>query len=340
VVCVAGSEGVATAYRQEPLQWMLLQFQSPVYCSMGSLIIASKLEAEAKDPGAAAGSAASCRLAFYGPLKASLGAEASLDTLRLFRWKQKVCEVHRPVDVRADGACFEAIGWKLYSKNASIKPFLGLKLEKEDGEAVGLIHGPFGSTDKFKIRFPSGVMGVTSGMKLVLRFKRYVYDSDKSMKQRGIELVGGAVDDHVAPPSEDADSSEIAVEGGRGENSRPDASSEASDFATHVDMPKVVAHVGSTVAAGEAPAVESKTVEVKKVISLSKSVTATIAADADVASKKPQCAPESASHSHPSRAARDESTSSLKKLPAAVSKPVDIIEESVPETPPAGDTPA
>ena len=154
---------------------------------MGSLIIASKLEAESKE--VLAGGSTSCRLAFYGPLVAALPAESALDAVRLFRWKQKECEVHRAVDIRqTDGMCFEAIGWKLFSKNASIRPFLGLKLEKDDGEVVGLIHGPFGSTDKFKIRFPNGVQGVTGGMKLRLRFKRYVFDTDKSMNQRGIDF--------------------------------------------------------------------------------------------------------------------------------------------------------
>lgn len=198
---------------------MMLQFQAPVYCSMGSLIIASKLEEVSKE--VLAGSSSSCRLAFYGPLKASLAADSPLDALRLFRWKQKTCEVHRAVDIRvADGLCFEAIGWKLYSKNASIKPFLGLKLEKESGEVVGIIHGPFGSTDKFKIRFPNGVSGVTSGMKLLLRFKRYVYDSDKSMKQRGIELPEGSYDDMSAPVVVDIEAD--AVEGGeKGEEDIP-----------------------------------------------------------------------------------------------------------------------
>lgn len=312
---------MATSYRQEPLQWMLLQFQSPVYCSMGSLIIASKLEAEAKDSGASTG-AGSCRLAFYGPLKASLAPEFSLDTLRLFRWKQKICEVHRPIDIRADGACFEAIGWKLYSKNASIKPFLGLKLEKEDGEVVGLIHGPFGSTDKFKIRFPNGVFGATSGMKLILRFKRYVYDSDKTMKQRGIEFVGGPVEDVSSASKE--------------ENSKlSDNDRVAKDMAVEVPEACVDAKpnrkpTGGATVQSASPALEVRKTGVAKSMS---SVTVQVASGSKEVAKPALVANGSLQTPHSSDTGKVQSvTNSPKKTEAASRHSIERKEENSPDT--------
>lgn len=174
-------------YGQESLQWMFIQFQQPVYCPSGSLVIASKLETESKavlnDP------SLSCRLAFFGPIHTSIPQvedEVILPKLKLYRWKQRECEIHRVVDVR-HGLCHEAIGWKLYSKEAGIKNYVGLKLETEAGKVIGVIQGAFGATDKFRIHFPGGAAEIHAGMKLIMRYKRYVFDSQKVMRQTGIE---------------------------------------------------------------------------------------------------------------------------------------------------------
>jgi hypothetical protein len=80
----------------------------------------------------------------------------------------------------------------LYHKNATVKPFLGLKLMNEAGEAVGVIHGPFGASDKFRIKFPYGVpeSAVAVGTKLFLRTKKYFFEKTKSLLQNGIEIEG------------------------------------------------------------------------------------------------------------------------------------------------------
>mmetsp|Transcript_6312 Transcript_6312/g.9528 ORF Transcript_6312/g.9528 Transcript_6312/m.9528 type:complete len:1035 (-) Transcript_6312:33-3137(-) len=182
----ARTVGNTVSYGQEPLQWMLLQFQTPVYCPLGSLVIASRLEVDPKD--AFAGGSTTCRLAFYGPLKAALQPSTALERLRLYKWKSKECEIQRCIDVREDNMTYEAVGWKLYSKFAGIKNFLGLKLQTKEGKVVGAIHSSFGSSDKFKIRFPQGVKDLTAGSRLVLKFKRYVFDKEKGMSQRGIEF--------------------------------------------------------------------------------------------------------------------------------------------------------
>jgi hypothetical protein len=205
---------------QSPLQWMSLALQAPVYCTLGSLIIASKLDTadgpssghsnptDAAQQAAGGASSTACRLAFYGPIKTIVAAEHGSKTaerpavrLRLYRWKQRECEVQRLIDCRggsgvdsSDGVCYEAIAWRLYHKNASIKPFLGLKLMNEAGEAVGVISGPFGSSDKFRVKFPFGVpeSSVAVGAKLFLRTKRYVFEKSKALLQNGIEIEGVA----------------------------------------------------------------------------------------------------------------------------------------------------
>ena len=42
-----GSTGLK--YGQEPVQWALLQFQQPVFCPLGSLVIGSRLDTDTKD---------------------------------------------------------------------------------------------------------------------------------------------------------------------------------------------------------------------------------------------------------------------------------------------------
>ena len=187
-------------YGNEPVQWALLQFQQPVYCPMGSLIIGSRLETlDATDR--AGGGGQHCRLSFYGPIishmpqpKLNITAGKGikphpLQPLRLYRWKEKECTVHRVVDVRGD-LCFEAIGHNLYSKSAanSITAYLGMILANEEGQLIGYIHKAFGSTNKFRIRFPNGAANIEAGTTLFLKFKRYVHDCRKLMQQTGMAL--------------------------------------------------------------------------------------------------------------------------------------------------------
>jgi hypothetical protein len=184
-----------------PLQWLSLVLQTPVYCSLGSLVIASKLDTSDGAPSSEGPptqqqhghqAAGACRLAFYGPVKTLVTATAERRP-RLFRWKQRECEVQRLIDCRG-GVCYEAIAWKLFHKSASIKPYLGLKLMSEAGEAVGVIAGPFGSSDKFRVKFPLGVSesSVAVGTKLFLRTKRFVFESKSrgTLLQTGIEIEG------------------------------------------------------------------------------------------------------------------------------------------------------
>jgi hypothetical protein len=175
-------DGSAARYGDEAVHFALLEFQHPVLCPSAALVIGSRLETDAKENVV---NSTNCRIAFFGPVLCSAGdSGADLNRLRIYTWKQKEAEILRLTDVRKDtGLCMEAIGWKLFNKEAGIGRYLGMKLETPSGDVVGFIHSPFGATGKFKIRFPLGVTGLRFGSRLVLKFKRFVYDRKKVMHQ-------------------------------------------------------------------------------------------------------------------------------------------------------------
>jgi selenocysteine-specific elongation factor len=73
---MAGAEEGSVQYGAEPVQWVLLQFQQPVFCPIGSLVIGSRLDADTRETSNGglgnSGAASQCRLAFYGPVRESL----------------------------------------------------------------------------------------------------------------------------------------------------------------------------------------------------------------------------------------------------------------------------
>ena len=69
------------------LQWALLQFETPIYAPLDSLLIASRLDTE---------DTKACRMAFYGRLLEKLKAPDDLPRLRIFKMKQKVGVILRP----------------------------------------------------------------------------------------------------------------------------------------------------------------------------------------------------------------------------------------------------
>lgn len=180
-------EGVSTQksaasskFGEETLNYVLLEFQNPVYCPLSSLIIGSRLELDANE---SVVTSTNCRIAFFGKIVSAASA-IDTDKLKLFKWKTREAEILRLSDVKKEnGLCTEAIGWKLFSKEAGIGRYLNMKLETPNGDVVGFVQSPFGSTGKFKIRFPLGVYGLKSGSKLVLKYKVYVFDKSKKMNQ-------------------------------------------------------------------------------------------------------------------------------------------------------------
>jgi selenocysteine-specific elongation factor len=154
-----GSDGQsALSYGHEPLCWAFLQFQQPVFCPLGSLIIASRLDTDVSD--SSSQSSSNCRLAFYGPLRADAGdrSASALERIRIFNWKEKTCQIFKPTDVRISRGvkeCFEAVGFKLVSEAAGaasvISRYVGMSLrvdtsdDDDGGYRLGKITGPYGS---------------------------------------------------------------------------------------------------------------------------------------------------------------------------------------------------
>jgi selenocysteine-specific elongation factor len=132
-------------YGREPLQWVILTFQQPVYCPIGSLIIGSRLDVDSRDITSA--NAHQCRLAFFGPIKASLSADGKdMEKLGIYIWKQKECEIWRLSDIRGP-LCYEVIAWRLITEGGNIHNFIGMKVITESG-IVGTIVGPYGAEGK------------------------------------------------------------------------------------------------------------------------------------------------------------------------------------------------
>ena len=171
--------------------WAVLQFQRPVFCPIGSLIIGSRLDTfatnavlEKHDKNGHKGAHASqCRLAFYGPLKEAVSVE-EMEKIRVFSWKEKVGEVDH-ITSSKNGLCTELIGSHLVKEGGSIQSFVGMKVETERGH-LGCIMGPYGSGGNFRVKFSEGVP-VTKGSRLILRFKRYLHDNLKLMAQSGLD---------------------------------------------------------------------------------------------------------------------------------------------------------
>ena len=164
------------AYGKEPVQWALLEFQSNVFCPIGSLVIGSKLDIDSKDGGAMAHQ---CRLAFYGPVQIGI-TEEDKRKIKIFNWKQKEGEVFKITD-KKNGITTEAIGWKLLQDGNSITPFINMKVETNEG-AKGRIVAAYGTDGKFRVKFNKGAK-IQLGSKLVLKFKKYIYDKNMEMVQ-------------------------------------------------------------------------------------------------------------------------------------------------------------
>ena len=131
--------------------------------------------------------------------------EALLPKLRIFKTKSRVGDVERLVDE------YSLVGKGLFKKETNIQIFLNLKVRLSTGE-IGVIEGSFGQSGKFKIRIPAGLSLETinlinavqkkkgkgkasavadgedrekpaSPVKIILDFKRYIFDPDKRMIQ-------------------------------------------------------------------------------------------------------------------------------------------------------------
>jgi selenocysteine-specific elongation factor len=164
------------------LHWAMLDFQTPVYCPLNSLVIGSRLDTVDDRTG----SSSSCRLAFCGRLIQKLDPEKEASQIRLYTPKERRGVISRLGDAhrRQDDDTmvrYEVFGSDLFKKETIMKPFVGMKLVTEKGE-IGEIKSSFGTTGKFRVFFPAGTEA-REGDPLILKFKRFAHDPEKRMRQ-------------------------------------------------------------------------------------------------------------------------------------------------------------
>jgi selenocysteine-specific elongation factor len=196
------------------LHWALLDFQTPVYCPLQSLVIGSRLDAAVDSSGNTKGvpdagqdsslSASSCRLAFCGRLVERIDPKQDVSRIRWYTPKEKQGKVFRLGDPykRQDDdkvVSYEIFGDDLFKKETLLKPFLGMKLVTPQGD-VGEIKGAFGTSGKFRVHFPAGTQ-VREGEVLRMPFKRFMHDPEKKMRQEDWVLPAPRPGTRMDPPA-------------------------------------------------------------------------------------------------------------------------------------------
>jgi len=162
-----------------PLHWAVIDFQTPVYCPINSLVIGSRLDTDIQ--------ANTCRLAFSGRLVQKFDpSKGEMDKINFYTRKERAGTIDRlgdPFTRSDDGKIvrYEVYGCDLFRKETNMSEFIGLHLETENGD-TGVIQSSFGTSGKFRMNFPAGTTA-RNGEKLYLRFKRYANDPLKKIRQ-------------------------------------------------------------------------------------------------------------------------------------------------------------
>jgi selenocysteine-specific elongation factor len=209
------------------LHWALLDFQTPVYCPLQSLVIGSRLDAVVDKSGKPQASkdhdnalddntnAASCRLAFCGRLMERVEPEEDVKRIRWYTPKEKRGTVSRlgdPHKRQDDGKVvrYEVFGDDLFKKETLLKPFIGMKMVTPQGD-VGELKGAFGTSGKFRVYFPAGTTA-REGDSLRLPFKRFLHDKEKKMRQEDWVLPAARPGTRMDPPAKKKKSGKASVE--------------------------------------------------------------------------------------------------------------------------------
>lgn len=225
------------AGNQEPLlHWAILDFQTPVYCPLQSLVIGSRLDAvvegthhrqqgkggnknqhknggnktnnnsdpEGDEDDPLASMASSCRLAFCGRLIERVDPKTDLQKMRWYTPKEKrgvITRLGDPHKRQDDGKVvrYEVYGGDLFKKETLLRPFLGLKLVTHPGGEVGELKSGFGTSGKFRVTFPGGTTA-REGDTLRLPFKRFLHDAEKKMRQDDLLLPPSRPGSRIDPP--------------------------------------------------------------------------------------------------------------------------------------------
>jgi len=154
-------------------EWAVLQFESPVPCALPAVGIGSHLDA--------ATTSASCRLAFHGLMLRAITTD-ELRALRIFKCKSKEGQVDRVQDDTT------VICKGLFKPGTDMNMFIGMRVQLGDDGPIGHIDSTFGKT-KFKCVFPptdrgiEGLQDACHKAKLLLNYKRFVFDPQKRMIQ-------------------------------------------------------------------------------------------------------------------------------------------------------------
>jgi selenocysteine-specific elongation factor len=169
------------------LHWAMLEFQTPVFCPLDSLIIGSRLDAIADTSNTSTSNSGSCRLAFSGRLIQKAEPDEDAKRLRLYVPKEKRGVISRLGDPfrREDDqkiVRYDVFGTDLFKKETHMKPFCGMKVVTETTGDIGEIKSSFGTSGKFRVYFPGGTEA-REGDVLILKFKRFCNDPKKEMHQ-------------------------------------------------------------------------------------------------------------------------------------------------------------
>lgn len=177
--------------QEEPLlHWAMLDFQTPVYCPLHSLVIGSRLDLNdqnsKKNKDSNEPSASSCRLAFCGRLIEKVDPTKDFTRIRSYTPKERTGVISRlgdPHKRQDDGKIvrYELFGSDLFKKETVLKPFIGMKITTPQGD-IGELKSAFGTAGKFRVYFPAGTEA-REGDALVMPFLRFAHDPEKKMRQ-------------------------------------------------------------------------------------------------------------------------------------------------------------
>ncbi|GFS77344.1 selenocysteine-specific elongation factor [Nephila pilipes] len=166
----------------------VLQFDKPVILSLNSIYIASKLETDIH--------ANVCRLAFHGKILSVISNKVDnecLSKLRVYKEKSREGFVDRMVND------YQVIVKDLFKKETNIQIFTNLKVVLSTGE-IGVIEGSFGQSGKVNVQIPNGLSSDTisklnmkkgkkdnvkeksESIRVILKFKKYIYDNKRILQ--------------------------------------------------------------------------------------------------------------------------------------------------------------
>uniref|UniRef100_A0A1I8PPE9 Tr-type G domain-containing protein n=1 Tax=Stomoxys calcitrans TaxID=35570 RepID=A0A1I8PPE9_STOCA len=159
----------------------LLEFETPIYATSNSILIASKLDLDVHST--------CCRLAFWGNMQWHTNnanyTKEQLSTWKIYKTKEKQGTVQR---VASDQ---EIIVQNLFKKESNRQIYLGKKIQLSTGEC-GQIESTFGQTSKVKITFRECLKedtlrllkeGRANDVIVMLKYKKYVFNKNLGIIQ-------------------------------------------------------------------------------------------------------------------------------------------------------------